>query len=335
MRREGIPGMKGLKRFLFRHPRARNVLKSAKATVAGTFLGMARSGSLESALTVFVYHDVSPSPSEFSRRYHLNVPPEVFDFQIGFIKAHFTLIGPDDLLAARIPPKAALITFDDGLKGIFTHAVPLLEKHDVPVVIFLNMAPVKGDVFWSGLITYLCEKQEGFIEYLREKGGEGYTGRAPFLACSREIVFSYLKRTGHSFEREVSAFTGDFATEEDLRAVSGKRNVFFGNHLYNHDNALFLSDGELIGSFQENEAALKRYPNHTPLFSFPFGQPGSCFSPHQADLLLKNGARKVFSSYPLPNRKVSSSCLHRIGLTAFNDSPSKVWYQIFYEEMRS
>lgn len=327
--------MKGLKRLLSRYPHVRHMLKNAKATAIGTFLGMVRSGSLESALTVFVYHDVSPSPGEFSRRYQLNVPPEVFDFQIGFIKAHFTLIGPDDLLAARIPPKAALLTFDDGLKGVFTHAVPLIEKHNVPVVIFLNMAPVKGEVFWSGLTTYLCEKQEGFIDYLRERAGEAYTSRAPFLACSRDIVASYLKKTGHSFDREVAAFTGGFATEDDLRAVSGNRNVFFGNHLYNHDNALLLSDEELIGSFQENEAALKRYPNYTPLFAFPFGQPGSCFSPHQADLLLANGAGKVFSSYPVPNREVSSPCLHRIGLTAFNDSPSKVWYQLFYEEMRS
>ncbi|MCC6346487.1 MAG: hypothetical protein IT388_04800, partial [Nitrospirales bacterium] len=87
--------MKGLKHFLSRYPRVRHMLKSAKATAIGTFLGMVRSSSLESALTVFVYHDVSPSPGEFSRRYQLNVPPEVFDFQIGFIKAHFTLIGPD------------------------------------------------------------------------------------------------------------------------------------------------------------------------------------------------------------------------------------------------
>ncbi|TAN43231.1 MAG: hypothetical protein EPN22_10405 [Nitrospirae bacterium] len=319
----------GLKQHISKYPRLKKALKSAKTTILGAALGIIKSGSLRSGLTVFVYHDVSPSPAESSRRYSLNVPPSVFEFQLEFIKKRFNVIGPDELLSGKVPPKAALITFDDGLKGFFTYAVPLLEKHELPVIIFMNMAPVKGEVFWSGLITYLCEKRDDFVPYLKERAGNGFNEKAPFLSCSREIVHSYLNASGRSFDEEVSAFIGPFAAEDDLKAASGIKNIYFGNHLYNHDNALLLSDSELIESFRKNEEALAAYSNTRPLFAFPFGQPGACFNEREMDILFANGAKKIFSSFPVVNVNPSARFLHRIALYETDRSCPKIWHRIF------
>lgn len=300
-------------------------------------IGLFHNYFVRNALTVFLYHDVSDNPSEFSETYNLNVPPEVFDYQISFIKNNFNLINPDELLELRIPPKAALITFDDGLKSFFKNAVPILERHGVPAIVFLNMEPIMGKVFWSGLITYLCEKREDFVRFLKEKSSLPQSLSPLYLHCSRETIESYLASSGkqlEDFEDEVGKFVGEFATEEDLAQAARKQNVFFGNHLFNHYVPILMSDEALVKSYLENRNALEKYPNYRDIFSFPFGQPNTCFTGEQIKLLLQNKAKKVFSGYPLINLDVTSSYLHRIPLTSSHTSSARIWYQILQPSLR-
>ena len=304
-------------------------IKGLIKAAIGQAYGLRRKYLLKDTFSVFVYHDVTNAPSPWSKTYGLNVRPDIFDFQIGFIKRHFNVISPDDLLGGRIPDRAALVTFDDGLKNVFIHAVPILERHGIPAIIFMNMAPVRGEIFWSGLITYLCEKRPDFVEYLGTQI-EKPDNRALFLHCSKTIVESYLKKTGQDFRSEIRRFVGELASGKDLKDASQGRFLFYGNHLYNHHVALLMSDDELLDSFNTNAAALAKYPNSRSLFAFPFGQPGMCFSQRQVDLLLANGAEKVFSAYDSINADASSPYLHRMGFQEHHNSPSLMWYRIFH-----
>ena len=64
------------------------------------------------------------------------------------------------------------------------------------------------------------------------------------------------------------------------------------------------------------------------MFAFPFGQPDTCFSKRQIELLLENGAKKVFSTYPVINSDVSAPYLHRITLDTVNNTKSRIWFNI-------
>lgn len=282
-----------------------------------------------------MYHDISDEPSEFSESHGLNVPPTLFEYQIRFIKNQFNVISPDDLLESRIPPKAALITFDDGLRSFFTNAIPILEKHQVPCIIFLNLGPIKGEVFWAGLITYLCEKRPDFVQYLNNQISPNSPNRPLFLSCSKEIVNSYLEQVGDNFGEQVSEFVGPFAKEEDMEEASQKDSIFYGNHLFNHYVLLLMSDDELMESFAKNIDELKKYPNYRNMFSLPFGQPGSCFSERQVDLLFKNGAKKIFRSSATINYDTTASYLDRIALTSYHNSSEKIWFGIFQRSFRN
>ena len=141
----------------------------------------------KNTLTVFCFHDISNNPSEFSYNYDLNIPPEIFDYQIDFIDRNFNVISPDELLTDQIPTNAALITFDDGFKSYFTNAIPILEKYNLPSIIFLNIEPIKGAVFWSGLITYLCDKSPDFYDHVISNTECNLNDKPLFLYCSREI----------------------------------------------------------------------------------------------------------------------------------------------------
>jgi hypothetical protein len=305
--------------------------KKALKSAYGRYYYLRSSSLIKNALSVFCYHDVTNNPSELSQKYDLNVYPQIFDFQIGFIKKNFNIITPDDLLENRIPASAALITFDDGFLSFFEEAIPILEKHQVPALIFLNMEPVQGAVFFSGLITYLCNKEPEFVAYLEEKrvGDRAYP---LFLSCSQEIVTEYLKQVENDFATEVSAYHGKFAREVHLQNAAKNRLIYFGNHLYNHYVPRLLSDRDLVSSFEKNVYYLKRYQNYRNLFSFPFGQPNSCFSDDQVSLLQEKFDSIVFSSSGRINYKFGTF-FDRLALTSAHDCPSKIWAQVFGHRM--
>ncbi|MDO8505874.1 MAG: polysaccharide deacetylase family protein [bacterium] len=309
-------------------------LKSILRSPLGNFFGYVGRPFLKNSLAIFLYHDVSDTPSEFSRMYDLNVPPRVFRFQMQFIKKYFNIVSPDDILRGHIPPRAALVTFDDGLRGYFQNAVPILSEYKIPSIIFLNMEPIQGGVFWSGLITYLCSKRPDFVTLLKRKSA--YTlGKKPlYLYCAKSLVKEYLERQAETFKAEVEAFIGEFAREDDLCKVARNPLIFFGNHLFNHEVPMLMSDEALVDSFSKNTFALKQYSCYRDWFSFPFGQPTTCFTDKQVVLIRQHGAQKICSAYPLVNFDAQSSYLHRIALNASHDSVAKIWFQIWSRTVR-
>ena len=83
------------------------------------------------------YHSVS----DF-RQHETNVKIEEFRRQMKFIKEHYyplSLDGLTDSLLARreLPPKAVVVTFDDGYRENFLHACPLLKEFEIPATFFL------------------------------------------------------------------------------------------------------------------------------------------------------------------------------------------------------
>jgi len=191
------------------------------------------------------------------------------------------------------------------------------------------MGPVRGEVFWSGLITYLCEKRPDFVRYLSTEVLETNRNQPLFLACSKEAVNSYLERVGESFGEKVSEFVGEFAKETDLEQATESGLVFYGNHLFNHYVPILMSDEDLVKSFSKNRDELKKYSNYKDMFSFPFGQRKSCFSERQVDLLLNSGASRIFGSSGTINYDASMPYLERIALNSCHLGPTEIWFQIF------
>ena len=306
----------------------KKLMKPHIINVLGTVLGLAHRRLLRKSLTVFCYHDVTSGPSDFSRENALNVHPDVFDFQLRFINKNFNVIAPEQLMEPSLPANAALVTFDDGFKSFFTNALPILEKHRTPVLIFLNMGPIHGETFWSGLIVYLCGRRPDFIEYLKSRLQPNKMEDTPFLSCSQSLVESYLKQTGEDFQKVVSLFVGRFADETDLERTSRSPYVFYGNHTYSHFVSCLMSDDEFLSDVEKNAKFLRAYPNYLNYFAFPFGQPETTFTKFQVQLLLNTGVKKVFSSASFYNLRPSASFLDRIALLPDDGSPAKIRFRV-------
>ena len=309
--------------------RYKKIVKPFTEFVLGSVLGMAQMKILRNKLTVFCYHDITNTPSDFSRENSLNVPPEVFNFQIEHIKRNFNVIGPKQLLEPSIPSNAALVTFDDGFKSFFLNAVPIIEKQKVPAIIFLNMGPILGETFWSGLIVYLCKRRPDFIEFIKSQLLPFEIGEQPYLSCSKALVEKYLKQSGEEFHEIVSSYVGEFAEEADLQKASRNPYIFFGNHTYTHYVSSQMSDDDFLKDVKKNSKLLVSFPNYIDYFAFPFGAPKSTFTKDQVKLLFKEDFKKVFysaasslNSFPL------TSYLDRITLLSDDNSTSKIKYRV-------
>ncbi len=271
-------------------------------------------GLLKNTLSIFVYHEVSDNPSRFCEQYNLSISPQLFAKQMDFIADHFNMIGPDQLLEGHYDTPAALITFDDGFPGYFREAVPIMAQKRIPSIIFLNMAPIEGEIFWSGLITYLTEYDAEFCKVLHNHFPK-QKNIPDFLFCNRKIVNDYMAAIDFSpLEDKIRSFYGPFANLKDLDSARDNSLVFFGNHFYNHYNAFQLSDEELHQQYFLNDQKILRYNNGRSLFAYPFGQPSICFTQRQTQLLFSFGAKAVFSSSGRINRPGQKRFYDRIGI---------------------
>ncbi|MCF8086430.1 MAG: polysaccharide deacetylase family protein [Desulfotignum sp.] len=84
----------------------------------------------------------TPYPSIFGRT------PEQFRHQLESLASIGTFISQDEIkdhlvYGKRIPEKAFLITFDDGLKEQYELAVPILKQMGIPALFFVNTLPLK------------------------------------------------------------------------------------------------------------------------------------------------------------------------------------------------
>lgn len=91
--------------------------------------------------TILSYHEIAQSSETLDTWYA--VKPNDFEAQmVWLIENGFHFISVDDILNYRnkgkkLPPKAVLITFDDGYHSVYANAFPVLKKYKIPSVIAL------------------------------------------------------------------------------------------------------------------------------------------------------------------------------------------------------
>lgn len=96
-------------------------------------------------VVVLCYHRFEDKPKD-----DLALKPEEFEAQMQALKDHgIEVISMEDFLAWRrgeksIPPKAAIITIDDGYISGYTTAWPILKKYDYPFTMYIYTDYVKG-----------------------------------------------------------------------------------------------------------------------------------------------------------------------------------------------
>lgn len=119
-------------------------------------------------IPIFLYHDIVKNEADIHFDY-MQTTKETFENQINGLKSvgyHF--ISYDDLKEykmgkKKLYKKSCLITFDDGLKGVYENAFPIIQKYNIPITMYVITDTMEQDgvIMWeqakemqdSGLVT--------------------------------------------------------------------------------------------------------------------------------------------------------------------------------------
>ena len=281
---------------------------------------------LKNSLTVFVFHEVTNYPSEFTKDYGISVSIDTFTQQVSWIKANFTVIHPLDIIGRpKLPNNAAIISFDDGFLGSFENGLRILEELNLPSIVFLNMQAVQDQKpILSAVACYLSKYSPEFLAFAKK-----LELLPPFhLTLTPSILKSFEDECGVLDYNAVSNYQGPFATINTVKEWDAKGTVSFGNHLFEHWNAPALTAEELEQQYKKNNSVLSQFKNKIDLFAFTNGQPGTCFSQRDINILSQLGAIKIFSAAGGINNDISNCLLGRMSLGEADKNENNIWYRI-------
>ena len=256
-------------------------------------------------MVTVLFHEVSDDPSRFHFNNNLNVTKQNFYNQLIFLKNNFNIISPLDLISKKFNTPAALITFDDGAKGFFNNAKPILEDLKIPCIHFLNMEPILGGLNINGLVSYLLDVDKKIFNYFNTKN-----------INTRNITYNKIIKYLDNFDKssiinKANEYHGPWASMEDLEKCNNSNLIFFGNHLFNHYNCLNLEKNELIFQFNENKKHLDKLKNSINFFSYPYGHPNIFYNHITNSILNELGVKYIFSAFPI-NYNLNNSVYHRL-----------------------
>jgi len=278
-------------------------------------------------LTVFAFHDVSDHPSKFTEEHGLCIPLNTFRMQCHWIKLNFNVVHPADLVSGKVLPKnAAIISFDDGFLGSFENGLTILEKLNLPSILFLNMASIINKTpIMSAVACYLDRSDSTFSSYAKRIGLH-----PPFHLTLRQSILTHFQDEYGSIDLDlVNQYQGHFADLDIVRKWDLNPLVCYGNHLYEHWNAVALSADEFEEQYKKNEDALQKLKNSVSLFAFTNGQPHTCFTKENVNTLKALGAGAAFSCFSGVNRNYKTNfLLGRISLGPNDNSSSRLWFRV-------
>jgi len=105
-------------------------------------------GSVDAGTPILVYHRFGPAPSR------MTVRTSVFESQLEQVKEQGYTVIPLRALVAHLrgdgpppPPRSVVITVDDGHRSIYTDMLPVLQRHLIPVTLFVYPSAVSNAAY--------------------------------------------------------------------------------------------------------------------------------------------------------------------------------------------
>ncbi len=85
--------------------------------------------------SILVYHTISSPPTPLPG--DIDISPDRFEQQLHWLSRHRNVVKLERTLLAPKQPRTTAITFDDGFRDNLTVALPLLEKFQFPMTLFV------------------------------------------------------------------------------------------------------------------------------------------------------------------------------------------------------
>lgn len=218
---------------------------------------------------ILVFHRIS---NEFDP-YTEPLPTACFDSFITFLKRKYRIRPLKDLFSLR--PKdcrySCFITFDDAMEDFFYNASPVIEKHQIPITLFVpTEASYKGKQLWNHRY-FAC-----FI-YSRNKkvhlkvGGKDYhfdLQKSPEYNQVMELHNFILRANKETREEVLNLLEEKLLPEDDYRTFASvmdpqdlirlPKEISLGSHTVTHSYLPALTDDYLEEELEESKKEIER-----------------------------------------------------------------------------
>ncbi|HTS07811.1 MAG TPA: polysaccharide deacetylase family protein [Candidatus Eisenbacteria bacterium] len=263
--------------------------------------------------------------------------PSSFEAALRFLVKYYTPVGLQDVLAGadryELPPRAVLVTFDDGYASVVRWAVPLCREFRVPAVFFLNAGFLDNRrLAPDNLVCYVFNALG--LEVINAAARVVKSVDIPRLSCltdvfsrlfpaislvERRAFLEALADLGEIDETALAEKAGLYLTRKQVREL-GSWGFELGNHTYTHVRCRSLDRSAFGQEIDRNKAELEALAGQrVRSFSVPYG----CSADLTRDMiehLELSGHQAVFLSESVANPPVLSPFhLDRVSVRADAD----------------
>ncbi|MEX0279101.1 MAG: polysaccharide deacetylase family protein [Ruegeria sp.] len=214
-----------------------------------------------------------------------------FQQQIQVLRQHFEIVSLIDALNPILPVSKprAVITFDDGERGLFTHLLPIVQDQELPVTVYIATAQVEsGQAYWFDRIMNALQNP-GVTEIRLDIDGPRHwvvgpeTGVSRWMAISdiletlklvspserEELTQSVLLQAGPS---KLEATPLAPLTIEQLKSLADSPLVTIGAHSHCHNLLDQISLEQADDSIRHSRALLQKWTGRSvDHFAYPNG----------------------------------------------------------------
>jgi len=125
---------------------------------AGRALRTDADGIRRALVPMLLYHHVDPEPATTQAQRGTTVSPAALEAHLEALqRGGWTVVGLDDVvdalaLGTPLPPKAVVLSFDDGWRDQFQVALPILERFGATATFFITTEPLEAG--WIGSMDW-------------------------------------------------------------------------------------------------------------------------------------------------------------------------------------
>ena len=220
------------------------------------------------------------------------------------------------------------VTFDDGYKDNLVHALPILEKYNIPATIYITTRFPEGDtwMWWHEIWDYLKEIKVLEVSFEDQCKKWNTANLKQKTDCFRELSEMIMKLSGKwqremvenlTKKKERKQYPHLFLNWDEIKILDQHPLVSIGAHTHSHPNLKILTEEGVLSEMIQCKDLLEEQLEHSiEHFAYPFG------SANEADirefkLASRCGFRSAVTTRPEIIRSPPLIAIPRLGVTPF------------------
>ena len=268
---------------------------------------------IDNVLRILVYHRVDWPDAHQSDLDPtlLSVTPDAFAQQMEYIAHHYCVISAAQLVEAldggqHLPPKAVMVTFDDGYRDFYTYAWPVLQRLRLPSVLFVATDYLDGQqrtMWWDRLFHAITCTDRDHLD-LQSQGSWRFVDTATRFVAFQSIkqvlvhmehhqAMELLEQICRQLDVAQPQYCG-LLTWEEVRHLTG---VSICAHTCSHPVLSRVTQAAAWHEIADSYVILQHHLGETqPIFAYPCGR-AEDLSPSLFPLLAAAGFRAAVTTF--------------------------------------